>query len=486
MKEAVLLHKDRLYLFDGRKFSTIEPKRAKKFRVGALVPVRQIVTLTFKLPSTIDHERLAVQVELKMYNEGGLDPNKEYAIDYLVYQMPNEEEYLVEAFALCKEDIDPLLEPFVSKIGFLDILFPKFIAYESLYVDKEAQSDDLIIYIGEEEAFGVIYQKGRYIGYRTIDSLSQLSKAIGIEQVRLKALLANKGLIQSKYAPEEMHIFDALQERFYKMVEKLVYAINHKRSFYGLEGIDRIILDFDGETIEGLDAFIGSFGMEIVRYEPLECCGFDSKQSSLATEAYYLLRYDELPQKINLTFYERGVPWYRYELFRYTAVAVAALLAVVGVLVYLDMEESRLQELIQIKEARLERIKAIDKKLLAKLQKLRQERKALQKQLKELEEQKEVAEETLEAIPFIQKAKLDRERMMNDIVKALYTYRLTTRAIDQNGTREAFVDLISKDEQRDRIARFMQYLLQRNYQDVQTKKIQRKDGLYESVVRVAP
>ena len=486
MKEAVLLHKDQFYLFDGRRFSTIEPKRAKKFRVGALVPVRQIVTLTFKLPSTIDHDRLAVQVELKMYNEGGLDPNKEYAIDYLVYQMPNEEEYLVEAFALCKEDIDPLFEPYLSKIGFLDILFPKFIAYESLYIDQESQSNDLIIYLGEEEAFGVIYQKGHYIGYRSIDSLSQLSKTTGIELVRLKALLAQKGLVQSHYTPEEMHIFDALQERFYKMVEKLVYAINHKRSFYGLEGIDRIILDFDGEMIEGLDTFVASFGLDSFTYEQLECCGFDPKQSSLATEANYLVRYDELPQKINLTFYERGIPWYRYELFRYVAAAVVALLVVAGAILYLDMEESRLQELIQIKEARLEHIKAVDKKLLAKLKKLQQERKALQKQVKELEEQKEVAEETLEAIPFIQKAKLDRERMMNDVVKALYTYRLSARAIDQNGTREALVDLISKDDQRDRIARFMQYLLQRDYQDVQTKKIQRKDGLYESVVKVAP
>ena len=486
MQAAVLLYKERFYLFDGEKFSSVEPSKAKKFRIGAVVPVRYVITLTFKLPSSIDQERLAVQVELKMYNEGGLDPNKEYVIDYLVYQMPQEEDYLIEAFALCKEDVDPFFEPYVDQIGFLDLLFPRFIAYESLYVDQRSQKDDLIIYLGEEEAFGVVYQKGRYIGHRTIDSLSKLSKAMGIELTLLKTLLVQNGLVESRYAPEQMHIFDMLQERFFTMVEKLAYAINHKRSFYGLERIDRIILDFDGELIEGLDDLFDSFGISGVEYERLVCCNMEPRQSSLATQAYYVLQYDRLPQKINLNFYDRGLPWYRYELFWYGVTAIVAILAVGGFWLYLDIQEAKIQESIGLKTKELASIKSTNKKSLAKLRKLKKEKKELQNQIGALEKENEIIEETLEAIPFIQKAKLDRERMINDVIEALYTYHLSTKSIDQNGTREILVDLLSKDEQRDRIAAFMRYLLQRKYKNVQTKRIQRKDGLYESVVKVAP
>lgn len=482
--DGVLLYKEKLYLFDGKSFSTVSPKEAKKYKIGALIPVEDIRTLTFKLPKNLDEERLAIQIELKMYNEAGLDPEKEYAIDFISYDLPNEENYLIEAFALSKEDADAMVGEMVSKIGFLDILFPRFIAYKSLYIEGSS-SNDLIIYIGDDEAFGVVYQKGRYIGYRALDSLAKISKKIGIELARLKEILATKGLVQTNYPPSEIHIFDALQEHFYKVVEKLVYAINHKRSYYGLEGIDRIILDFEGHKIEGLkELFMAQGVAEEGSYELLECCGLDAKQSSLAVAARYVAFYDQLDQRINLTFYERRLPFYRYEIFRYLVASFVAMIGVGAVIWYLSLQESELESQLRLKQQRLSKLKSINKKLLAKIKTLQSQKQELNQKLAALQQEIEIYEETLDSFPLIEEAKLERQKMINDVVEDLYIWRLSTKLLEQNGTKKVTVDLVSTSDQRDKIAKFMKDLLKKGYKRVQTKQIERQKNLYESRVGI--
>ena len=91
-----------------------------------------------------------------------------------------------------------------------------------------------------KEAFGVFFQNGQFIGYRAVEPLENLAKRVGIEYIKLKTMLYAKGIVASNYLPEEMHIFDAIQEMLYKSVEKIVYALNFKRSYFGFDRIDRL------------------------------------------------------------------------------------------------------------------------------------------------------------------------------------------------------------------------------------------------------
>ena len=487
MENAVIIHKQKPYLFTQNSIQTIEPSAASKYRVGARLPLRYITALTFKLPLNLSKEQLAVQVELKMYNEGGLDPNQDYAIDFVSYPIEEENIYLVEAFAAAREDIENEFAQIAKKIGFIDIVYPKFITYEALYDRELAVSENhLFLSIEEDEAFAAVYQKGQYIGYRSIDSLSQLSKKLGIEITRLKSILSQKGVDAQNYTPEEMHLFDTLQEAIFKNVEKIVYAVNFKRSYFGLDHIDRLIVDFGGELIPGLRNMFLSFGVEGEWIEqPLSCCSFKAKEASLAVEAAYVAHYDEMPHRLNFTFFERKKPLWRYRVVQLAA-ALLLLVAGIGALwAYIYKQSGELSHQIAQKERRLASLKKNNARLFEKLKNLKAQKAELQKQIAQLEERIAIYQDTLDAIPFVEKNKIAREKMMNDIVEALYRFRLSTKSIEQNGTKFANVDILSQNEQREKIARFIRYLLQKSYKNVQTKKIERIDDLYESRVKVA-
>lgn len=485
MQEAVILYNEKFLRFDGSKFYTTDPATAKKFRVGCRVPSNFIRTLSFKLPRNLSFEQLAMQVELKMYNEGGLDPNKEYVIDFIYYDFEQESSFLVEAFALEKEEFDNYIGEQFKKIGFIDIVYPKCITYKALY-DAHTQTNDLILYLSSQEAFGVFFQQGKFIGFRALDTLAAIAKKIGIELVKLKTILYTKGVVASNYLPEEMHIFDTLQEIMFKNIEKLVYAINFKRSYFGFDRIDRLIIDFEGHEIPGVRELFLSFGVEgDFRTESISCCNLDAQEVSLAIEALYVAKFDELDQKLNLTFYERKKPLYQYETIWYAAVILLLAAVLSGGYFYLSWQLQQINRTIKTKEQYLLKLKKENSRYAAMVKKLKKEKAASQKTKTVMQSELELYQDTLDTIPFIQEAKLQREQMMNDIVEALYHFRLSTKTIEQNGTKLAYVEILSKDMQREKIAKFIRFLLDKDYKNVQTKEIEYIDGLYESRVKVA-
>ena len=380
--------------------------------------------------------------------------------------------------------MDEEFSEIVKKIGFIDIIFPRFIAYKALYTQKTSQNH-LIIYIAEDEAFAAIYQAGNFIGLRSIDSLMSIAKKTGIEVAKLKTYLAQKGIVARNYADDEKHIVDQLLEIFYKNIEKIVYAINFKRGYFGIERIDKVILDFDGELIEGVSELLQSFGVEgDLHYEPLTCCGMSAKESALAVAAEYIQKFDSLDQHLNFTLYERKKPIYTLASFAMVMAILVALFISGGVYGYLLYQESVLDTRIAQEKAHLAKLKARNNKMLTFYKKLQKKKKSLSEQIAALEDEIEVYEETLATIPFMQQAKLQRQKMMNDIIEALYLYKLSTKSIEQNGTKAATIDLLSTNKKRENIARFIDYLLQKKYARVETQSIERVGDIYESVVKV--
>ena len=483
MKAALLYKSELLSLRDGQ-FVKVEPKRAKEYRIGALLPLASLVALSFQLPKNLSAEQLQIQVELKMYQEGGLDPNKEYTIDYLVYDLPNEEQLLIEAFAAEQAQIKEQFQEQIKTIGFLDLLFPRFIAYGALY-EEATDRNDLYIYLGENEAFAAIYKDGRYIGYRQIDSLQKIAKRSGLELAKIKSFLSTKGIVGENYNLDEKHIFDSLLEIIYANVERVVYAINFKRSFFGLDHIDRLIIDFDGNDIEGLSNLFLSFGVEgEFRQEILECCGVAKSEASLALPLVYIERYDSLEQQLNFSFFERKKPIYQFSIVRYAAAVVGFVLFLGGVWGYVSYQQQILERELLPLQKRLSMLQKKNRSYKKAIERFDKQKKELLEQKERLQNQILQIEDTIAAIPFIERMHTTRQKMMNDVVEVLAKYRLSTKRIEQNGTRSMQIELVSKDRQRERIASFMQELLHRGYSDVRTKRIERNANFYKSLVEV--
>ncbi len=482
---VILLYNEKALFFDGENIKSANFKDTKKYYTGALLPLKYIDTLTFKLPKTLSEEELSIHIEMKMYNEGGLDANKEYVIDFIKYDMGDN--YIVEAFALSKDDFDEVFKKYIKKVSAIDIVFPRFLSYQALYQKElSKESNDLFIYLSEDEAFGAVYKKGEYIGYRIIDPLSQISKKVGVEVVKLKEYLSQKGLIRENYSLEETHIIDALQDLFLKNIEKIVYFINHKRSIFGLEGIDNIYIDFYGSELKGIKDFFVSFGYEDIDIKRLECCNVKDTEINLYIVCQYLYQVanEEKRQKINLTYLERRKPIYQYLVFKYTLALLFFALLGLGTYGYFYYKDSELQDIISQKESRLKRLKNESAQLLKKLKELKDKNQKIKVNIKNIEHDIFVYETTIKMIPLIEKQKLKREKFMNDVVFALAKYKLNTKYIKQKNSKDMEISLISEFYQRDKIAKFIDRLLKENYKDVYTKKIGYENGIYKSIVKV--
>ncbi|MRI58257.1 MAG: hypothetical protein C6H99_01990 [Epsilonproteobacteria bacterium] len=472
---AVVIYKEKLYLID-EKITTIQADQVRKYPLGARVPIKDLIALTFVFPKSLDEERLGLEVELRMYNEGGLDLAQAYEIHYIKYPHQFKDEWVVEAFAIPQKLLQERFNETVQKIGFIDCLYPKFITYTAAY-DEHHASTDVIFYLGEEESFGAIYQNGHYIGHRALDSLKEISKKLGMELLRLKSLLISKGLVLDG---DEDRI-GSIREIFLENVQKIVQAINYKANFFPLERIDRIVIDFEGQNIPGLGEVFKEFGIQgELKEVPFSCCGFGPKESSLAVEARYIQRCEPL----NFSIFPRPKPLGGYFVTRLAMVAAIALAAMGAGYWYLVGKLERMQEQIAYKRALIAKIDQQSRAKLKELKKLQERHKQLQEQLRLLYESKVALEDTIDAVPLIEHAKEVRQKMMNDVVEALSRHRLKTSSIDQNGSKEVVVRLLSKDRQKEAIAKFMEDLIQKGYKDVHTSKIEEREGLYQSEVRV--
>ena len=155
-----------------------------------------------------------------------------------------------------------------------------------------------------------------------------------------------------------------------------------------------------------------------------------------------------------------------------------------GIYIYLDIQNQTLLEQITQKENKLKNEKLYIKKMVAFYKKLKTKQKKLKKQIKEKKDILFVEETTLKTLPLIGELKLKRQKIMNDVVEVLAKYKLNTQYINQDGSKGMEIKIISTSNQRDKIAKFIKDLIQKDYSSVSTDQIKYKDGIYTSIIKV--
>jgi len=417
----VFLYNQKAILYDGNDVQSADFKESKNHFTTAIIPLKLLNTFSYKIASTTNDDEIAMQTEIKMYTEGGLNADKEYVVDYIKYNIGSE--YLIEAFALSKENFDDYFAKYTKKVTAVDILFPRFLVYQTLY-DKELDKDsnDLILYISETESFATLYQHGRYIGYRALNSLSKISKRAGIEITKLKEYLQTKGLLQSNYDLDEIHILDSLQSIFSKDMEKLVYTINQKRTFFGIDKLDRVFIDFDGHDISGIEQFFISYGYESLKIDKLEFKAND-KYGDISMYADYSYKLKSIDKKdseqykyLNFSFLERKKPLSEYLIVKYGFIFAVSIMICLIAYISFEILLSRQESEIHHKQVALKKEKAKALKFEKKLISFKKEYLTFKKKRQNIEDNIFVYENTLTTIPLIQNEKYKRQKFMNDVV----------------------------------------------------------------------
>lgn len=454
----------------------------KELVAGAIIPLSLLNIHTIKLPNNLSDEELATHVEIRMFEEGNLNSDEEYTIDFIRHDLTSENSYLCEIFALSHTKAADYFSTALKQTGVIDLITPGFLVYEAQY-DTLPKQNDLFIYLGEEESFGAIYQDGKYAAHRSIDTLASIAVETGLDISKLKSFLSQRGMIEESYPPEEFAKFVLIQDRLARNVERLVHTINHKRGLFGITGIDHVYLDFEGHTIPGLETAFDAYGMHDLVITAL------SKPQNKPEELHNLLCAHYLSHQIgkkslNLSAFERKAQWYKRESGKFLGIFSIALLIALGTPLTLAWmiagEEQHKEELtntlaqMQKETSSLSAALNDQKKLLAQTQ---TEAQTLREEIGLIQGAQETAD-------LIGEMHLKRQEFLVDATSELGKYGLGTLMIEQNGSKEMTLHVISQYQKRDDIAKLMSGLYARGYQNAQTHEIALDNKMYNAVVKV--
>jgi hypothetical protein len=474
--------------FDGETFAPASLKEAKRGFCAAMVPVSLLRSHSFKIPLGTSDEKFATLVEITMFEEGGLDIDREYAIAYVRHALDFDGSWLVEAFAAERDELEKRFGPAASKTGHIDLLAVPYLAYEGLYRFERADAAavELFLYLGDEASYAVLCKEGRYLTHRTLPSLASLALKAGVDAAVLVEALRERGLLAENYGPDERLLLATLQEAFGEIVERIAHTVSHKRGVFGIGGIDAIFLDFGLSEIPGLWELFDGYGFEESRKGVVRCCeALPPEAQHEGIEALYLLaaasgRLDAP----NLTVFEKRPGFLQTHTGRFLAAAAAALLLVGGYGATTRMELDGLARERSSLEAQLRTMRAEAKKLTARLKAERSRRDAVRERLERRRRELMAFDEAADTMLMIKASKAKRQAMMRDVDEALRQYRLSATWLEQNGSRAVRVDVLTPFAHRARIAKFMKRLVDEGYAKVGTREIRLDENLYQSRVEI--
>ena len=476
--------------YDGNSFQKLD-KRENLYTVSRVL-YESITLYSFKIPLNQAKEDLSSLVEIKMYEEAGLDVNKIYKITYLVKELDFDEMCLVEAFAIDRLALENKYKESIKKVKYIDFLALPFFAFDSFYTNKIlTPKNDIFVYIGDDEAFLSFYKNGSYISTKSMINLTEIveklnSQNIDINLEKLNKLLLDKGLKQELYEKSEGELFLALESSFSDILTKINNVAMHNRSVFGFEKIDRIFFSTKQGRIKGLREFIKEFGFVDVELSDFNL--FRDKQDGDFLDkvvcSYGLDKYKQNSQSQNSTIFSKPPPFLSTEFGKLSLCFSAFLVVLCGIYAYFYIDIQKLQNQKDLLETKYQSIETRANRYKRDIKKKIQETKRVKS---DIQKQDTVFENIKESIDRLEKMRGKDNRYISflaNINRLLAKYKLKTRSIEQIGRSKMVIEVVSDYSDRDKIAKFLKSLISEGFTDVKTKEIKLDKDKYVSKVEI--
>ncbi len=475
--------------FDGKEFTSECKKRSF---IGSRLKYSDLILHSFKLPSNTNSEELASIVEIKMYEEAGLDLEKKYHISYIKKELDFEENFLIEAVAVEINRASKHLKNIVHKTKYIDFLALPFLSFSTLYKNKILlPKNDIFIYIDEDDSFITLYKDGKYISSKSTTTIEEMVKnlnSIGYETTsnNLLKILTEKGLDISLYERGSGAVYNQIESEFVKIFTKINDIILYNRSIFGFENAQRIFLCTKYGKINGLDGFIQNFGFENVEVSDFNFFAqkFEKNFLDYVTLSYI---YDEIlcdNQSHNIDIFPREKPFYRKTVGKYIISASIILLLAIAFVSSLYYEIDRLSQKKKDLEVKLEKIEKVAKKIKQKILVLKKDIETLNKKEQEIDIKLKNINQSLNSLESI----IIRKNYSSDFIlkvnALLKKYNLATTKVTLSGGDSMIIDIVAEPYKRDNIAKFMESLLKEGFVGVKTDEIISDEQIYTSTIEI--
>ena len=440
------------YIYRNAHFSPLHKLTYNKNNfLTSLVASKDIIQSTVYISRSIPDEDISDVLELKAYEELGLDQAKEYKIGYIESKVTTQSEREFHVFIADPERLYEIFSPVVKDTKYIDLVIPSPILMKKLY-DREILSDtgvDGFIYFTMQDAFIAIYRYGEFLYSKTLDySLEQIYEKYceirgeKVDEKEFFSTLQNEGLkaVDSVFREAVSKIFSDL---FLAVNDVIIYV---KRA-YEIETLDHLYIGSSLDPIIGLNEYSQS-------YLGLRSSEFNFDYHTETDEwyidqlHYLMLLYaidGDYEESVNLTLFERPPPFiYRPSgQFIITMILTASLVLAYPVFYLVGSYMNKTQiYLLGSKERELAAEVARYKKIIAQKQKKIDQ---LDKKIAAIGKKYEAKTKTLISIYDKKVNYLLKSGIYHNLVGELNKYGVKT---DKIVTRDnlVYVSLISEDE----------------------------------------
>jgi hypothetical protein len=231
------------------------------------IRTRDVITSTMEVSRSIPDSDLQDAVEIKAYDELGLDTAIEYKISYFEIDTNDTKDRLLNIFAIDASLVKSQFEPIKNKTRYIDYITTAPYLIRALYQKKllEESGVHCFVYLQKNDAFLAIYRAGQYLYSKSLRySLKEISEkfceSIGerVDEEDFYQLLANEGLKLSNPLYQQ-HLMKLFGEAFLYINDVLIFS---KRS-YNIDSIDRFYIGTEIGVIGGIDEYSKSYlGLE--------------------------------------------------------------------------------------------------------------------------------------------------------------------------------------------------------------------------------
>jgi len=294
---------------------------------------KDMIMTTIEVSQNIPHEDLRDVIEIKAYEELGLDQAKEYLIRYDEGNRSGD----LRVFNVFIAELSILAERFkeiATEIKYIDFIVPAPLLYRQLYRKDILNSNGVhcFVYFGLNDASITFYKNGKLIYSKAIEySLEQIYEKyseqyeVKISQDEFFKILETEGL-KTIHADYQQNLMKFFGEIFISISDIIIYV---KRAFELLI-IDQMFIGSAIGPIVGLDEYsenyLGLHSSELNFNYPVKSDEWYVDQFQymmvLAAEEYD----EQRVESVNLTIYERPPPFKKRPSGQFIITAVAATL----------------------------------------------------------------------------------------------------------------------------------------------------------------
>ncbi|KYJ87457.1 hypothetical protein [Sulfurovum riftiae] len=250
---------DKKYIFKGKKLDPLKKLTYNKANfIASYVSNKDIITTTVHLSRSVPEEDVQDILDIKAYEELGLDQASDYVISYEEVNTTAEEREF-HIFVAEPEGLNSLFLPVKDQTKYLDLIIPAPLLYKSIY-KREILRDSGVhcfVYFNTYDASVTFYNNGEYLYSKSIDfSLEYMydkyCELVGekIDEKEFFTVLESEGLktTDSTYQQNLMKLFG---EIFITINDIIIYV---KRAFK-LETVDNMFIGSVQGPIIGLDDY---------------------------------------------------------------------------------------------------------------------------------------------------------------------------------------------------------------------------------------